>query len=157
MATPILTRWLAPAVFAAGLGLGALAAPSTAQARDDELVRVLVNVADVVINGGYPYFRYGPHYGYDNRLVVVYDRYHRPSYYRYIPREVYRAGPPYGNAYGYYRNGPKYKKYNKHANRYYDDRYYYRDRYDRDRDDRRHDRDDDRDDRRWRRHGRDDD
>lgn len=154
MATLSLTRWLAPAVFAAGLGFGALT-PAPAQARDDDLVRVLVDVADVVINGGQPYYRYGPRYGYDNRLVVVYDRHHRPSYYRYVPRHVYRAGPPYGNAYGYYRNSPKYYR----SGRYYDNRYYYsRDRYDHDRYDHdrydRHDRDDDR---RWRRHGRDDD
>lgn len=148
MATLSLTRWLAPAVFAASLGFGALT-PTPAQARDDDLVRVLVDVADVVINGGQPYYRYGPRYGYDNRLVVVYDRHHRPNYYRYVPRNVYRAGPPYGNAYGYYRNSPKYYR----SGRYYDNRYYYS----RDRHDRRHDRDDDRDDRRWRRHGRDDD
>ncbi len=154
MATLSLTRWLAPAVFAAGLGFGALT-PAPAQARDDDLVRVLVSVADVVINGGQPYYRYGPHYGYDNRLVVVYDRHHRPSYYRYIPRHAYRAGPPYGNAYGYYRNSPKYYR----SGRYYDNRYYSRDRYDRDRRDRRHDWDDDDDqgDRRGRRRGRGDD
>ena len=154
MATLSLTRWLAPAVFAAGLGFGALT-PTPAQARDDDLVRVLVNVADVVLNGGQPYYRYGPQYGYDNRLAVVYDRYHRPTYYRYVPRNVYRAGPPYGNAYGYYRKAPKHYR----SGGYYDNRYYYGDRYDRDRYDRRHDRDDDDDqgDRRWRRHGRDDD
>ncbi len=140
MATPILTRWLAPAVFAAGLGLGALAAPSTAQARDDELVRVLVGVADVVINGGYPYYRYGPHYGYDNRLVVVYDRHRRPTYYRYVPRRVQVAAPPYGH----YRAPPKQYR----PDRYHDARYGDRDRYDRQ--DRRHDRDD----RRGPRHGR---
>ena len=145
MATPILTRWLAPAVFAAGLGFGALTTPSTAQARDDELVRVLVSVADVVINGGYPYYRYGPHYGYDNRLVVVYDRYRRPTYYRYVPRRVYVAAPP---PYGHYRAPPKHYRPD---DRYYDVRYGYRDRYDR------HDRRYDRDDRRWRRHGRGDD
>ena len=130
MATPILTRWLAPAVFAAGLGLGALT-PATAQARDDELVRVLVNVADVVINGGYPYFRYGPHYGYDNRLVVVYDRYRRPTYYRYVPRRVYVAAPP---PRVYYRSPPAYHR----PAGYYDPRYGYRDRHDRH--DRRYDR-----------------
>ena len=44
----ILSRWFAPAVLAAGLGFGAMAAPAPAQAQDD-LVRVLVNVADVVL------------------------------------------------------------------------------------------------------------
>ena len=58
----------------------------------------------------------------------------------------YRSGPPYGNAYGYYRNGPGSRdmKCNKHGKckvQYYDPRY------DRDRHDRwDHDR---RDDRRW--------
>jgi len=108
MASLSLTRWLAPVVFAAGLGIGALT-PTPAQARDgDDLVRVAVAVADVVLNGGQPYYRYGPHYGPENRLVVVYDHYRRPTYYRYVPRRVYLAGPPYGHAYGYYRNAPVY-------------------------------------------------
>ncbi|MGY0504967.1 hypothetical protein [Luteimonas sp. e5] len=95
-----LTRWLAPTVLAAGFGLGALVAPQPAQAQD-ELTRVLVDVADVILRGGQPYYRYG-NYGPNDRLIVQRDRYGRPVYYR----TVYRSGPPYGNAYGYYRNGP---------------------------------------------------
>ena len=95
------TRWIAHAALAAGLGLAALAAPQTAQAQDP-LTRVIVDVADVVLRGGQPYYRYGD-YGQRDRLIVERDRYGRPVYYRVIDR---RAGPPYGNAYGYYRNGP---------------------------------------------------
>ena len=136
-----LTRYLAPAVLAASLGAAAIAAPAPAQAQSDDLVRVLVNVADVVLRGNTPYYRYGD-YGYNDRLTMQRDRYGNPVYYRYIPREVYRQGPPYGNAYGYYRNGPgsngltKCNKHGKCKTTYYDPR---------------HDRDDRyRDDRRWR-------
>ena len=97
------TRFLAPAVLAATLGAAAIAVPAPAQAQSDDLIRVLVDVADVALRGGVPYYRYG-NYGYDDRLVMQRDRYGRPVYYRYVPRESYRSGPPYGNAYGYYRN-----------------------------------------------------
>jgi len=98
-----LSRYLAPAVLAASLGIAAIAVPAPAQAQSDDLVRVLVDVADVVLRGGVPYYRYGD-YGYDDRLVVQRDRYGRLVYYRHVPRAVYRNGPPYGNAYGYHRN-----------------------------------------------------
>ena len=88
-----LSRYLAPAVLAASLGVAAVAAPAPAQAQSDDLVRVLVDVADVVLRSGQPYYRYGD-YGYDDRLVMQRDRYGRPVYYRYVPREVYRQGPP---------------------------------------------------------------
>lgn len=138
----ILTRWLAPAALAAGLGFGAMTLPAPAQAQDD-LVRVLVDVADVVLRGGHPYYRHG-RYGYDDRLIVVRDRYGRPTYYRMVPRHV-RPGPPYGNAYGYYRNGPgsrdvKCNRNGKCKVTYYDARYDRR--YDYDRYDRRYYRDD---------------
>jgi len=97
----ILSRWLAPAVLAVGLGTAALV-PAPAHAQDDTLTRVLVDVADVVLRGGQPYYRYG-NYGYDDRLIVQRDRYGRPVYYRLVPVAA-RQGPPYGNAYGYYRN-----------------------------------------------------
>ena len=136
-----LTKMLSPAVLAAGLGMAANAPPAPAHAQSDDLVRVLVNVADVVLRGNTPYYRYGD-YGYNDRLTMQRDRYGNPVYYRYIPREVYRQGPPYGNAYGYYRNGPgsnghtKCNKHGKCKTTYYDPR---------------HDRDDRyRDDRRWR-------
>lgn len=98
-----LTRYLAPAVLAASLGMAAIAAPAPARAQSDDLVRVLVSVADVVMRGNQPYYRYGD-YGYDDRLVTQHDRYGRPVYYRYVPRQAYRNGPPYGDAYGYNRN-----------------------------------------------------
>jgi hypothetical protein len=140
-----LTRFLAPAVLAAGLGVAALAAPAPAQAQSDDLVRVLVNVAVVVMRGNQPYYRYGD-YGYDDRLIVQRDRYGRPVYYRSVPRVAYRQGPPYGNAYGYHRNRGDMQrmKCNKHGKckvEYYDSRYD-RGRYGR------HDHDDDR--RYWR-------
>ena len=99
-----LSRYLAPAVLAASLGVAAVAAPAPAQAQSDDLVRVLVDVADVVLRSGQPYYRYGD----------------------------YRQGPPYGNAYGYQRNrgypvtGQRNMKCNKHGKckvEYYDARY----------------------------------
>lgn len=128
------SRWLAPAVVAAGLGMAALSpVPVYAQSGDD-LVRVLVDVADVVLRGGVPYYRYGD-YGYDDRLVVGRDRYGRPVYYRQVPRGFnhdYRYG--YGrdmsrdrrvhcNSHGkctitYY--DPRYdRRYHRYDNRYY--------------------------------------
>ena len=146
----MLSRWLAPAVLATGLGVAGLApAPAQAQGADD-WVRVIVDVADVMYRSGQPYYRYG-NYGNDDRLFVVRDRYGRPTYYREVPRG-YRAGPPYGQAHGYWRNGPGSRetvrcdsrgrctaKYydgrydhrydNRYDNRYYGDRYDQRDRY----------------------------
>ena len=51
MAT-VLSRWFAPAVLAAGLGVAAMV-PSPARA-DDDWARVIVDVADVIYHGGYP-------------------------------------------------------------------------------------------------------
>ena len=68
----MLSRWLAPAVLAAGLGFGAMT-PAPVQAQDS-LTRVLVDVADVVLRSGVPYYRYGD-YGYNDRLVAGRDRY----------------------------------------------------------------------------------
>lgn len=102
------TRLLAPAVLAAGLGLASFAPPARAS---DDLVRVIVDVADVIYHGGYPYYRYGPGHGYGDRLIVVHDHYRRPTYYRYVPRTVYYRTPPRGQAYGYYRDRPVYVRY----------------------------------------------
>lgn len=126
-----LSRILAPATLAVALGFGAMT-PAPAQAQD-ELTRVLVDIADVVLRGGVPYYRHG-NYGYDDRLIVSRDRYGRVVYYRTVPRH-HRSGPPYGKAYGYYRNGPGSRsvKCNKHGKckaTYYDPRHD-RDRYDR--------------------------
>lgn len=99
-----LSRWLAPAALAVGLGFGAIA-PAQAQSQDS-LVRVLVDVADVVFRGSTPYYRQG-NYGYDDRLVVQRDRYGRPVYYRSVPRSQY-YGSNVNNGYnnnGYNNNG----------------------------------------------------
>ncbi len=124
------SRWFVPAVLAAGLGFGVLAIPAPVQAQDP-LIRVLVDLPDVVIRGGYPYYRHG-RYGYDDRLIVQRDRYGRPVYYRMAPRHVvYRSGPPYGNAYGHYRNDRNVRcnPNGKCKVEYYDPRYDRRDDY----------------------------
>lgn len=125
----MIPRWLASVVLAAGLGLGAMT-PVPAHA-DDELTRVLVDVADVIFNGGVPYYRYGDH-RYDDRLIVGRDRYGRRVYYRVLPhdgyyRTSYRGMPPYGNAYGYYRGpasrGMTCNRHGKCKAEYYDPRH----------------------------------
>ncbi len=128
-----LFRWLTTPALATALAIGAFA-PAPASARDD-LIRVIVDLGDVVIRAGHPYYRNGG-YGYDDRLIVDRDRYGRPIYYRYVPRSQYR--PPYGNAYGYSRYGNDDNRYTRRVCdsrgrcrvQYYDPRY---DRYDDDR------------------------
>ncbi len=132
-----LSRYFAPAILAASLGLAAVAAPAPAQAQSSDLVRVLVSVADVVMRGNTPYYRNGD-YGYNDRLVAQRDQYGRIVYYRNVPRDQHygnnqyygNSQPPYGNAYGYYRNAPvtgnRAVKCNKHGKckaQYYDPRY----------------------------------
>lgn len=92
-------RLLAPAALAAALGLASFGAPAPAQAQDS-LERVLVDIADVIFRGGDPYYRHDR----NDRLRVERDRYGRPVYYRYVPRQ--RANVPRGVAHGYWRNGP---------------------------------------------------
>lgn len=144
------SKFLAPSVLAAALGMGfAMPAPQ-AQAQDN-LTRVLVDIADVVFQSGSPYYRYG-NYGQYDRLVVQRDPYGRPVYYRYVPQGYNaRYSPPYGNAYGYRGKDHDNRYYrdvdcNKHGKckvTYYDNRYE-RDHHDRWWDGRRwHDRDDD--------------
>ena len=151
------SRWIATTVLATGLGMVALS-PTTAHAQSgDDLVRVIVDVADVVLRGGTPYYR-NSDYGYNDRLSMERDRYGRPVYYRQGASN-YRNAPPYGNAYGYQRNADhRQVKCNKHGKckatyydarhdrdgRRYDNRYYSYDRGDRhddDHDDRRRDHD----------------
>lgn len=93
MSTSRLTRWILPAVLATGFAAAAVV-PAPARANDD-LVRVIVDVADVVLRGNTPYYRHGG-YGQHDRLLVSYDRYGRPVYYRHVPRHHhgYRPGPP---------------------------------------------------------------
>lgn len=131
-----LSRWLAPVVLAAGFGVFAMApVPAQAQSSQD-IARVIVDVADVIFRSGQPYYRHG-NYGHNDRLIVVRDRYGRPTYYRQVNR-AYRPGPPYGVAHGYYRNGPGNTrvKCNKHGKCKVQG-HYYDARYDRDRHDRR--------------------
>ncbi|BCT91936.1 hypothetical protein LYSHEL_09600 [Lysobacter helvus] len=109
MATLQLKHWMAPAVLAAGLGLGALV-PAPAQAQDS-LTRILVDVADVVLQGGQPYYRYGS-YGANDRVYVQRDRYGRPVYYRVVP-----ARPNYGYS------GNRYYNSNAYNAGYYDPRF----------------------------------
>lgn len=112
----VLARMIAPVALALGLGMAALM-PTPARA-DDSLVRIIVDVADIIYRGGDPYYRHG-HYGPHDRVVIVRDYRGRPSYYRYVPRSYYtrhyRSGPPYGVAHGYYGKG-------KHKHRGYRDR-----------------------------------
>lgn len=128
-------RWLAPAVLAAALGTAALA-PAPAQAQSADLVRTIVDIADVVMRGNQPYYRHGD-YSADDRLVMGRDRYGRPVYYRvaddryggygYDRTGYQRSAPPYGRAVGYYNNrGTQRTKCNKHGKcktEYYDPRY----------------------------------
>ena len=135
-------RWFAPAVLAAALGAAALA-PAPANAQSADLVRSIVDIADVVMRGNQPYYR-GGDYSQDDRLVMGRDAYGRPVYYRvtHDPRyggrydtrynqygydSRYRTSAPYGNAYGYSGRGqPQRVKCNKHGKckaEYYDPRY----------------------------------
>ncbi|MGO1072071.1 hypothetical protein [Lysobacter sp. CA199] len=123
-----LSRWLAPVVLAAGLGAAMMAVPTPARA-DDQLARVLVDIADVIVRNNTPYYRYG-NYGYSDRLVVVRDRWGRPTYYRNVPRHVdYRYQPAPPRYYGYNRYDDR-RHYDRDCNRhgkcrttYYDGRY----------------------------------
>lgn len=119
-----LSRIFAPAALAVVLGFGAMI-PAPAQAQDD-LVRVLVDVADVVFRSGNPYYRYGND-GYNDRLVAGRDRYGRLVYYRVLPRHGgYRYDRYNVNYYpGRYDHDQR-VKCNKHGKckvSYYDPRY----------------------------------
>lgn len=114
------TRWMVPAVMAAGFAFAGAVIPQQAQAQD-EVARVIVDVADVIVRGGQPYYRNGG-YGPDDRLQVERDRYGRQVYYRTVDGH-------YGNAYGYHRNGKRNHQRNNCDSRgrcamiYYDPRY----------------------------------
>lgn len=138
-----LTRWLTTTALAAGIGMATLAVPAPAHAQSgDDIARVIVDVADVIFRGGYPYYRHGGSYGYGDRLIVERDRYGRPVYYR----AVTRSGPPYGKAHGYWkkhqpsrvscdrRGRCTTRYYDPRYDRRYDNRYYSYDRYRYDRD-----------------------
>lgn len=96
MTSNSLIRWILPGLLATGLAAAAMVpAPARAQSNDD-LVRVIVDVADVVLRGNQPYYRGN----YDDRLRVAYDHRGRPTYYRMAPRYDQRY------AARHYRNGP---------------------------------------------------
>ncbi|MDR7192355.1 hypothetical protein [Luteimonas terrae] len=103
MITNPMTRWLAPGLLAIGLSAAAIApAPAHAQSSDD-LVQVIVDVADVVLRGNQPYYRGN----YNDRLRVSYDQRGRPVYYRMAPRHYdtryttrHRAPPRHAPAHG---------------------------------------------------------
>lgn len=109
MTTNALIRWMMPALLATGLVTAALT-PTPAKANDD-LVRVIVDIADVVMRGDTAYYRHGA-YGRDDRLIVSRDRHGRPLYYRAVrhanarPYNTgYRPGPPpHARAHGQRRN-----------------------------------------------------
>ena len=94
----------------------------------------------MIVRNNTPYYRYG-NFGYADRLIVVNDRWGRPTYYRNAPRYVdyrYRPAPPPR----YYNNNRYYDRdCNRHGKcrvTYYDSRHDRRDDY------RRYDRHDDR-------------
>ena len=126
-----IARWLAPAALATALGVAALV-PAPAKAQSADLVRTLVDIADVAFRGGQPYYRHGD-YGYNDRLVAGRDRYGRVVYYRV-------ADPRYGHdrydryerdryrtaRYGYSDRGARRTKCNANGKckvEYYDARY----------------------------------
>jgi|GEM_PF-930463 len=98
MTTNPLTRWILPAVLAAGMTAAAFVPASAHAQSGDDLVRVIVDVADVVLRGNQPYYRGN----YNDRLLVSYDPRGRPTYYRMSPRRYdarhnvvhYRSPPP---------------------------------------------------------------
>jgi hypothetical protein len=87
MDTLRMARWVAPLVLATGFA--AAIVPKTAHAQEDQGTRVIVDIADVVVRGGQPYYRYGGYRDAD-RLVVGRDRYGRPVYYRIVDRRDWR-------------------------------------------------------------------
>lgn len=107
------SAWMRGALLAAALAGAATLLPSQKAQAADVQVRVLVDVADLIFRSGRPYY-YGD--GYYHPVVVEYDHWHRPVYYRYAPRPVvvYRPPPRY------------YAPHHHHAPQYrvsYDDRY----------------------------------
>ena len=133
-----LARWLVPAALAAALGVGALF-PTPARA-DDDMIRVIVNFADIAFRSGHPYYRHG-NYDYDDRLTVSRDHRGRPVYYRHVPRDD-RYDNDYRDRNQYSRNGFVRDPYGRYSRQHCDSRgrcrvEYYDPRYDRyDRNDR---------------------
>ena len=95
--------------------------PAPAQAADVQ-VRVLVDVADLVVRRGRPYY-YDE--GYYRPVVVEYDRWRRPVYYRYGPPPrpvvVYRPAPHYHPPVPRYRVSydPRHDRWDRDDRRHY--------------------------------------
>lgn len=119
------SAWIRGALLAAALAGAATLLPAGQAQAADVQVRVLVDVADLIFRSGRPYY-YDE--GYYQPVVVEYDRWRRPVYYRYAPPPrpvvVYRPAPPRYYAPPHYRVS-------------YGDRYYDRDRHHHDRHDHR--------------------
>lgn len=100
-----------PRIAALALGCALAFAQSPVRA-EDAPIRVVVDVADVVMRNGYPYYRHGG-FGYRDRLIVESDAYGRPIYYRMAPAEdVVQRDTGSRPSYGHY------------GQRVRDDRYY---------------------------------
>ena len=87
------SAWIRGALLAAALAGAATLLPAGRAQAADVQVRVLVDVADLIFRSGRPYYY---DRGYYQPVVIEYDRWHRPVYYRYEPRPVvvYRHAPP---------------------------------------------------------------
>ena len=115
MDTLRMKRWVAPLALAMGLSIAAFV-PKPAQAQDDARVRVLVDIGDVVLRDGRPYYGYGGYRDAD-RLIVGRDRYGRPIYYRVVDRRDWRGRDRYDDDRYRYVHRYRYPAYG------YDDRY----------------------------------
>ena len=111
------TTWMRGALLAAALAGAATLLPSQKAEAADVQVRVLVDVADLIFRSGRPYY-YDD--GYYRPVVVEYDHWHRPVYYRYAPRPVvvYRPPPRHYHAPPHYR--VSYRDYDRYDGRYDD-------------------------------------
>lgn len=126
--------WMRGALLAAALAGAATLLPSQRAQAADVQVRVLVDVADLIFRSGRPYYHDN---GYYQPVVVEYDRWRRPVYYRYGPPPrpvvVYQPAPRYYHPVPRYHAPPRHYA-QPHYRVSYDDR-----RHDRDRRDYRHD------------------
>ncbi len=111
-------RWFAPAL-AAALGAAALM-PAPANAQSADLVRTIVDIADVAFRNNQPYYR-GGDYGTADRLVASRDRYGRTVYYR-VADTRYDRRAPYGYSAGSDVRRAKCNKNGKCKVEYYDAR-----------------------------------
>ena len=97
--------WMRGALLAVALAGAASVLPARQAHAADVQVRVLVDVADLVFRSGHPYYYEQGHY---QPVVVEYDRWRRPVYYRYGPPPrpvvVYRPVPPH-----HYHAAPHYR------------------------------------------------